>query len=82
MDLLVRYWSEREHVVKVKYITSIMFGHAKADTVVDDILQTLEELALPLRLMLSLGMDGPNVKQICSKQVEQDQNTEGIQRVD
>ena len=38
-----------------------MFGHAKADTVVDDMLQTLEELALPLRLMLSLGMDGPNV---------------------
>ena len=61
MDFLVRYWSEREHVVKVKYITSIMFGHAKADTVVDDMLQTLEELALPLRLMLSLGMDGPNV---------------------
>ena len=63
MDLLVRYWSEKEHVVKVKYITSIMFGHAKADTVVDDMLQTLEELALPLRLMLSLDMDGPNVKQ-------------------
>ena len=61
MDLLVCYWSEREHVVKVKYITSIMFGHAKANTVVDDMLQTLEELALPLRLMLSLGMDGPNV---------------------
>ena len=61
MDLLVHYWSEREHVVKVKYITSIMFGHAKADTVVDDMLQTLEELASPLRLMLSLGMDGPNV---------------------
>ena len=61
VDLLVRYWSEREHVVKVKYITLIMFGHAKADTVVDDMLQTLEELALSLRLMLSLGMDGPNV---------------------
>ena len=61
MDLLVCYLSEREHVVKVKYITSIMIGHAKADTVVDDMLQTLEELALPLRLMLSLGMDGLNV---------------------
>ena len=38
-----------------------MFGHAKADTLVDDMLQTLDELALPLRLMLSLGMHGPNV---------------------
>ena len=80
MDLLVHYWSEREHVVKVKYISSIMFGHAKADTVVDDMLQTLEELALPLRLMLSLGWS--KCKQIGSKQVEQDQNIEEIQRVD
>ena len=68
MDLLVHYWSEREHIVKVKYLTSIMFGHATASRVVEEMLQTLEELALPLRLMLSLGMDGPNVnKSILSK---------------
>ena len=68
MDLMVCYWSEREHVVKVKYTISIMFGHAKSDTVVDKMLQTLEELALPLRLMLSLGMDGPSVdKSILNK---------------
>ena len=38
-----------------------MFGHAKADTVVHEMLKTLEKLALPLKLVLSLGMDGPNV---------------------
>ena len=48
MDLLVHYWSEREHIVKVKYLTSIMFGHATASRVVEEMLQTLEELALPL----------------------------------
>ena len=45
-----------------------MFGHATASKVVEEMLQTLEELALPLQLMLSLGMDGPNVnKSILSK---------------
>ena len=45
-----------------------MFGHARASRVVEEMLQTLEELALPLWLMLSLGMDGPNVnKSILSK---------------
>ena len=38
-----------------------MLGHAKADTVVHEMLKTLEKLALPLKLVLSLGMDGPNV---------------------
>ena len=38
-----------------------MLGHAKADTVVHEMLKTLEKSALPLKLVLSLGMDGPNV---------------------
>ena len=38
-----------------------MLGHAKADTVVHEMLKTLEKLVLPLKLVLSLGMDGPNV---------------------
>ena len=68
MDLLVHYWSERDNAVKVKYLTSMMFGHATADLVVKEMLQTFEQLTLPLSLMLSLGMDGPNVnKSILSK---------------
>ena len=35
MDLLVRFWSEIHNEVKVKYLTSIMFGHAKAADVTD-----------------------------------------------
>ena len=45
----------------MRYLASLMFGHAKADTVVHEMLKTLEKLALPLKLVLSLGMDGPNV---------------------
>ena len=40
---------------------SIMFEHAKAQDVVTKVLKALEKLAIPLKLMLSLGMDGPNV---------------------
>ena len=45
----------------MRYLASIILGHAKADTVVHEMLKTLEKLALPLKLVLSLGMDGPNV---------------------
>ena len=45
----------------MKYFTSIMFGHVKAKDVVKEMLNTLEELAVPLRLILCLGMDGQNV---------------------
>ena len=68
MDLLVQFWSDIHNEVKVKYLTSIMFGHAKAVDVVTEIMQVLENLSLPFKLMLSLGMDGPNVnKSILAK---------------
>ena len=54
-------WSEESKEIKVRYLASVMLGHAKADTVVHEMLKTLEKLALPLKLVLSLGMDGPNV---------------------
>ena len=61
MDLLVCYWSESQHEVKVKYLTSLMLGQAKAVDVVTDMMIALEKLAVPIKLMVSLGMDGPNV---------------------
>ena len=45
----------------MRYLASITLGHAKADTVVHEMLKTLEKLSLPLELVLSLGMDGPSV---------------------
>ena len=61
MDLLVCYWSEKSNGIKVIYLASIMLGHAKADRVVHEMLKVLEKLALPLKLILSVGLDGPNV---------------------
>ena len=62
IDLHVCYWSETDHEVRVKYLTSVMFDHAKAVNVVKEMLTALVELGIPLKLMLSLGMDDPNVK--------------------
>ena len=44
---------------KIKYLTSIMCGHAKSQVVVTDMLMALENVAI-LKLMLNLRMDGPN----------------------
>ena len=64
----VCYWSETNNEVRVKYLTSAIFGHAKAVNVVKEMLTTLEELSISLKLMLSLGMDGPSVnKSILNK---------------
>ena len=61
MDLLSHYWSEVDRGVKIKYLTPIMFSHTKAQVVMTDIFKALQKLVSPLKLMLSLGMDGPNV---------------------
>ena len=57
MDFLVHYWSETHHEVKVKYQPFVMFGHSKAEDVVKDMLDLLDKLAIPIKLMVSLGMD-------------------------
>ena len=61
MDLLIRYWSETDHEVKVKYLASLMFGSATAINVVKEMTYALDKLGVPIKLMVSLGMDGPNV---------------------
>ena len=68
MYLLISYWSEVDSGVKIKYLTSILFSHEKAQDLVTEILKAIEKLAIPLKLMLSLEMDGPNVnKSILNK---------------
>ena len=62
MDLLVQFWSETHNKVRVKYLVSVMFEHARAEDVVNGMLGVLDKLGIPLRLMISLGMDRPNVK--------------------
>ena len=79
MGVLVQFWSETHHEVRVKYLTSVMFGHARAEAVVKEMLGGLEKLVIPLRLMLSLGMDGPNVNKSIMHKINQVKKEKGYQ---
>ena len=48
-----------------------MFGHASGEDVVKEMLGALDKLAIPLRLMLSIGMDGSNVNKSMMQQINQ-----------
>ena len=61
MDILVRYYSEVHGEVKVRFLKAVMFGHAFAKTVADEIWRTLQQSGLSSRFLLSLSSDGPNV---------------------
>ena len=61
MDILVRYYSEVHGEVKVGFLKAVMFGHAFAKTVADEIWRTLQQSGLSPRFLLSLSSDGPNV---------------------
>ena len=61
MDVLVRYFSETNGEIKVGFLKALLFGHAFGEKVSDELLKTLEELGLPLKLLLSISSNGPNV---------------------
>ena len=61
VDLLVQNCSEVDNGIKIKYLTSIIVVHAKTQDMVTEVLKALEKLTIPLKWILSLGMDGPNV---------------------
>ena len=68
MDVLVRYFSDTDGEVKVRFLKALTFGHAKAETVAIELYKTVQDLGLPLKHLLSISCDGPNVsKAIKSK---------------
>ena len=68
MDVLVRYFSETDGEVKVRFLKALTFGHAHAETVAIELYKTVQDLGLPLKHLLSISCDGPNVnKAIKSK---------------
>ena len=68
MNVLVRYFSETDGEVKVRFLKALTFGHAKAETVAIELYKTVQDLGLPLKHLLPISCDGPNVnKAIKSK---------------
>ena len=81
MDLHVCCWSEVDNRVKIKYLTSVMFGHAKAPDVVTEILKSLEKMVIPLKLMPSHGMDGQNVNKSILNKINEIKKEKGYQQL-
>ena len=56
-----------DYGVKIKYLTLVTYDHVKSD-VVTEIPQALKKLTIPLKLIISLEMDGQTVnKSILNK---------------
>ena len=60
-DVLARYHSDTHCEVRVRFLKALVFGHAYAETVADELWKTLQELSLSLKCLLSLFSDEPNV---------------------
>ena len=43
MDVLVRFWSETHSEVRLMFLTSVMFGHARAEDVLKEMLGVLDK---------------------------------------
>ena len=61
MDVLERYFSGTDGKVKARFLKALVFGHAYDKTVAGELWRTLQELGLPLKNLLSISSDGPNV---------------------
>ncbi|KAK1898471.1 Adenylate cyclase type 6 [Dissostichus eleginoides] len=59
MDIILRYWSEREGKVAVRYFTSEFLGHTQTEKLLESINRSLSPLD-PKKL-LQISMDGPTV---------------------
>ena len=76
-DVLVQFWSETHNELRLKYLTSVMFGNARIEDAVKEMFGVLDKLAIPLRLLFSHGMDGPNVNKSIMHKINQVKKEKG-----
>lgn len=81
LDVLLRYYSESSKTVQVHFITALMFGHAYAETVTKELLDSLRSFNLPFCMMLSISCDGPNVNKSISSKLEAEVKSAGSKLV-
>ena len=60
-DILVRFYSDNHNELRVRFLKAVGFGHAYAESVANELCETLQKFSLPLKYLLSLSSDGPNV---------------------
>ena len=62
-DILVRYYLDDHNEVRVRFLKVAVFGHAYAESVANELCETLQKFSLLLKYLLSLSSDRPNVNQ-------------------
>ena len=58
----MRYYSGNHNEVRVRFLKVAVFGHAYAESVANELCETLQKFSLPLKYLLPLSSDEPNVK--------------------
>ena len=49
LDILVRYYSDNHNEVRVRFLKAAVFGHAYAESVANELCETLRKFSLPLK---------------------------------
>ncbi|KAJ8040258.1 hypothetical protein HOLleu_14494 [Holothuria leucospilota] len=57
-------------MVQVRFLRAVMFDHAYADRVSEELLDTIRNLKLPLHHLLSISCDGPTVNKFIKRPLE------------
>lgn len=72
MDILVRYWSESELRVIIRFLKAFFFGHAKGVVVGSEIIKLVfdQDTCFPAERLFNLSSDGPNVNKTIWKFVD------------
>ena len=57
----MKYYSDNHNEVRVRFLKVAVFGHAYAESLANEHCETLQKFSLPLKYLLLLSSDGPNV---------------------
>ena len=60
-DILVKYYSDNYNEVRVRFLKVAVFGHVYAESLANELCETFQKFSLPLKYLLLLSSDGPNV---------------------
>ncbi|XP_065091912.1 uncharacterized protein LOC135712784 [Ochlerotatus camptorhynchus] len=75
LQILLRYWSQKQSRVVIMYLETFFIGSAKAEDVLQKLNDALQNASLPRSNMIMLGSDGPNV----NKKIERLMNEQLIE---
>lgn len=67
LQIAIRYWSNSHNQVIISHLETLFLGSADAKTLKDSILLAIHRANLPLKKLLMLGSDGPNVNKAVFK---------------